>query len=176
MWSSRKVLVITALIAAVVAIGSAVLNRYIALLLAPLAAHIASVASGYLYYRVRGCPEASLGGEAELSTKDRRVVVRGSVAQSESSISSTLYVIRGRRPPLVFLLHPVLLCIFSYFSPLKLAGDVYEAYGAMPGTVYIFRSRIGGRISEQDIRELYRTVDRICGAQRAQVPGPASSP
>lgn len=162
MWDSKKVLSISAPTAILVILASIFLSIYMLFLLAPIAAHIISVLSGYLYYRVKGCPAESYGGSVELSARGKRVSIAGGIAISGSSISSTVYLIRGRAPPPTLLLNPILLCIFSYFSPLKLGSDVYDAYGAMPGTVYIMRSRIGGRVSEQDIRELHRIAERVC--------------
>jgi len=165
LWSSRKVLSISAPTAILAMLASAFLSIYAISLLALLAAHIISVLSGYLYYRIKGCPVESYIDGVELSARGRRVSMVGGIARSESSISSTVYLIRGRAPPPIFLLNPILFCIFSYFSPLKLDAGLYEAYGAMPGTVYIMRSRIGGRVSEQDIRELYRTAERVCSGR-----------
>ncbi len=85
---------------------------------------------------------------------------------TSTSKSSTIYLVKGRALPLSYLLNPILLCIFTYFSPIKLVNGVYEAYGAMPGSIYVFRSRIGGEITDQDIGDLLKYMEAICRRSR----------
>jgi hypothetical protein len=107
------------------------LSAWLAIILIPFLLHLAMVLSGYLYYKLHGCPRTSYSGRRHVYARDRRVIISGEIVYTSANNSSTIYLVKGRVLPLSFLLNPILLCIFTYFSPIKLANGVYEAYGAM---------------------------------------------
>lgn len=162
MWSSAKVLSLTVPVSLILVVASIYLSIWLAIILIPLLLHLIMVFSGYLYYRVRGCPRTSYSGRKYIYIRGKRVDVLGEIVYTSSDKSSTIYLVRGRALPLSFFLNPILLCIFTYFSPIKLADSVYEAYGAMLGSIYVFRSRIGGRSADQDINDLSKYMEAIC--------------
>jgi hypothetical protein len=162
MWSSARVLSLTIPASLILAVFSIYLSAWLAIILIPFLLHLVMVLSGYLYYKLHGCPRTAYSGRKHVYARDRRVIISGEIVYTSANNSSTIYLVKGRVLPLSFLLNPILLCIFTYFSPIKLANGVYEAYGAMPGSIYVFRSRIGGEISDQDIGDLLKYMEAIC--------------
>ncbi|MEM4969920.1 MAG: hypothetical protein QXE01_01565 [Sulfolobales archaeon] len=162
MWSSAKVLSLTIPVSLILIVASIYLSIWLVIILIPLLIHLIMVLSGYLYYRIRGCPQTSYFGRKYVYAGDKRVDVLGEIVHTSSGKSSTIYLVRGRALPLSFLLNPILLCVFTYFSPIKLADGIYEAYGAMYGSIYVLRSRIGGELRDQDIGDLSKYMEAIC--------------
>jgi|DewCreStandDraft_3_1066083.scaffolds.fasta_scaffold00170_20 hypothetical protein len=165
MWSSKKILIITTPIAGITIMASMLNSTYIALSI-PILTHIALAISGYIAIRIRGCPKDTLITIKNSAYRDKSVEVKGRVIYTSSKLSSTVYIVRGTTPNKLFFLYPVLLCFFTYFKPIRLDRGSYIAIGAIPGFIYIFKSKIGGTIDENDLKEVMIVEETICGEKQ----------
>lgn len=161
MWDSKKILIITTPIAGITTMASILNSTYIALSI-PILTHIILVISGYIALRIRMCPKNTLITIKNSAYGDKSVIVKGRFIYTSSKLSSTVYIVRGTTPNKVFFLYPVLLCFFTYFKPIRLDRGSYIAMGAIPGFIYIFKSKIGETINEKDLIDVMSIEETMC--------------
>ncbi len=163
MWSSRKVMLISTPIF-ITAVLASIMGSDLAIMLASiLGMHLLSILTGFLRIRFRLCPKNSYIPFNNTATKDRSLYVERGKIYTSSRISSTVYVIRGYAAPRALFLHPILLCLLTYFKPLYIGSSQYVALGSSPYFIYVFKSRLGSSTSKEDEAEILGIIDKICG-------------
>lgn len=152
MWSSSRVLILSAAAASAFAALSAASPLFAALLLVA-ALQISAVALSAILYAVRPCPPGSRIAFGPSRRGDRWAIPSGHGILTGSGRSSSVYVVRGTVLLPHPFLYPLLLCAFTYFKPLRIEGGEYLAVGRGPGFAYSLKSVLGRGLSEGDVLE-----------------------
>lgn len=163
MWSSSRVLLLSSAAAAVFGILSP-LSPVFAALFSIAALQILAVALSAILYTVRPCPSGSRVAFKPSRGRGRWAAPSGSRILAGSERSSSVYVIRGSVLLPQPFLYPLLLCLFTYFKPLRLGGGEYLAIGRGLGFAYSLKSVLGRRVSEADVAEAEEALRAMCSA------------
>lgn len=163
MWSSRKITAISIPSFAALLLASLKVSSIAFIPAAVLGIHLIFILIGFMRIKLRLCPKNTFIPFSDVSLGDRSLSVGIGRIYTRSRISSTVYLVRGYIAPKAFFLHPLLLCMLTYFKPLYIGSSQYLAFGSAPHFVYVLKSRIGSTISSEDEGEIYRVYAQICG-------------